>query len=203
MSENIDLQIDAAQTEHETHTASAPASSHGFSLATLMLIVTLVSVILGVTRLAPIIGLSMAIVALPAIVRTLIIRRHHAANLPATLANPIVHFAASGGIVLIAGLCAFVACLTAGFACGLVGLAGSAFFTSSMNHISAVSLVLGFAAGSSAALFTAYILVTNPDPNWGAFPKSTATRWERGIMLAAVTASVASIFALLFFGLPM
>jgi hypothetical protein len=178
-----------------TNTLRATAPPQSYSLATLMLIVTLVSIICGITSLAPGLGVVMWIVAVPALVRTAIVRRHRLASFRTEgLSNPIFDFAASCGVVLVAALCTSIGSPINGFAFGLIGSFVAAFVTQSAME---VGMWIGLVAGYFSGLFIAYILTTNPDPNWGAFPIASATRWERGIMASSIVLSVTAVLTFL------
>jgi hypothetical protein len=80
-----------------------------FSLETLFLVTTLIAVCLGTTLAAPGLGLLLVVVALPALIRTIIAgRQARAAEVPWTAAQKIAGFVAS--LVITAGIA------TAGFA---------------------------------------------------------------------------------------
>lgn len=84
-----------------------------FSLETLMLVITLIAVCLGMIMALPGVGILVAIVAAPALVRTLVAGyQDRAAGTPMTLSEKLLTFAASTGValaVLAAGSTAFAA----------------------------------------------------------------------------------------------
>jgi hypothetical protein len=81
-----------------------------FSLASLMMFVTLACVLLGVCTIAPGVGIPLAIVAPLAFVRTAILiqRRTTLGHRPHAVERAIL-FAASMGVVILAGLAAIIA----------------------------------------------------------------------------------------------
>jgi hypothetical protein len=92
-----------------------------FSLESLMLVITLISVCLGMLVAVPGLGVLVCIVAVPALIRTLIAgRQQKAATGPLGLQEKVLAFLASTGIVmgvLLAGVSAFaVACVGTCFA---------------------------------------------------------------------------------------
>jgi hypothetical protein len=96
-----------------------------FSLETLMLVITLFAVCLGVIMAAPGLGILVAIVAAPALVRTLVAGyQERKAGTPLTLGEKLLTFLASTGVslaVVITGWTAFAAaCLGSCFV--VVGL---------------------------------------------------------------------------------
>jgi hypothetical protein len=101
------------------------ASPAQFSLETLMLVITLIAVCLGVIMAAPGLGILVAIVAAPALVRTLVAGyQERRAGTPMTLSEKLLAFLASTGVavaVVVTGWTAFAAaCLGSCFV--LVGL---------------------------------------------------------------------------------
>lgn len=96
-----------------------------FSLETLMLVITLIAVCLGVIMAAPGWGVVLAIVAAPALVRTLVAGyQDRKAGTPMTLGEKLLTFLASTGVtlaVLVTGGTAFAAACAGSLfvACGL------------------------------------------------------------------------------------
>jgi len=84
-----------------------------FSLETLMLVITLIAVCLGMIMALPGVGILVAIVAAPALVRTLVAGyQDRKAGTPMTLGEKLLTFAASTGVtlaVLVTGGTAFAA----------------------------------------------------------------------------------------------
>ena len=109
--------------EAELVEPSSPLASHyvppkrvnpaQFSLETLMLVITLIAVCLGMIMALPGLGIVVAIVAAPALVRTLIAGyQDRQAGTPMTLGEKLLTFAASTGVtlaVLVTGGTAFAA----------------------------------------------------------------------------------------------
>jgi hypothetical protein len=96
-----------------------------FSLETLMLVITLIAVCLGMVMALPGLGVLVAIVAAPALVRTLIAGyQDRKAGTPMTLGEKLLTFLASTGVtvaVLVTGGTAFAAACAGSLfvACGL------------------------------------------------------------------------------------
>jgi hypothetical protein len=96
-----------------------------FSLETLMLVITLIAVCLGMIMAEPGVGVLVAIVAAPALVRTLIAGyQDRKAGTPMTLGEKLLTFTASTGValaVLVTGGTAFAAACAGSIfvACGL------------------------------------------------------------------------------------
>jgi hypothetical protein len=107
------------------------ASASQFSLESLMLVITLISVCLGMMVAVPGLGVLVCIVAVPALVRTLIVgRQRKEAATPLNLGEKVLTFFASTGImlgILLAGMSAFaVACVGTCFAAfGIANASGS------------------------------------------------------------------------------
>jgi hypothetical protein len=123
------------------------ASASQFSLESLMLVITLISVCLGMIVAAPGIGLLVVIVAVPALVRTLVVGRYRKeAASPLNLGEKVMAFLASTGIIIgimLAGLIAYwVACIGTCFA--VLGVAQTATEQSSAEFWAvSVSIVTG------------------------------------------------------------
>ena len=101
-----------------------------FSLETLLLVITLIAVCLGMIMALPGLGIVVAIVAAPALVRTLVAgHQERKAGTPMTLGEKLLTFAASTGVavaVLVTGGTAFAAaCVGSCFVAMGVSQAGS------------------------------------------------------------------------------
>jgi hypothetical protein len=69
------------------------STGHSYTLASLMLIVTLISVFLGVTVRSPALGTALAFLCVPALVRTIMIRaRLKARGLPMSFSDKVREF---------------------------------------------------------------------------------------------------------------
>jgi hypothetical protein len=122
-----------------------------FGLASIMLIITLAAVVLGVYKMAPGIGIALAIVAITALIPTCIIsRRKGAQDEPLSSAEQISYFVAWLGLALIvliaAGFAFFVTCFV-----GAITTIPSALnpnvgsdFTAVLVFSSIVALVVAF-----------------------------------------------------------
>jgi hypothetical protein len=115
---------------------SAGKAKFQFSLASIMLIITLVAVILGAWRMDPRLGIVLAILAIPALIFTCIIAsRRRACGQPFSIAKKIGVFAAwlCSGAIIVLGACIITYCTyMALYARGsdpdsLVGLEASGF----------------------------------------------------------------------------
>jgi hypothetical protein len=103
----------------ESPFAAERRAGRQFSLSSLMLTITLLAVVLGVARISPGIGIGLAIVATPALLRTCVAAvRRKSRGRPMTPREKLSVFAASLGVVLtivVAAGAAFYATCWAGF----------------------------------------------------------------------------------------
>ncbi|MCA9101693.1 MAG: hypothetical protein KDA63_11110 [Planctomycetales bacterium] len=91
--------VETADVVDRAPPALAPRGQ--FSLATLLLVTTFVAVLLGVTARAPGLGVTLAIVATPALIKTARIgHRRKAAGAPLSAGDKAITFAAALGIVI-------------------------------------------------------------------------------------------------------
>ncbi len=130
-------------------------SAFQFSLASLMLFVTLCAVVLGAFSIAPIIGIGLAVLSTPALVWTAVsATRRRARGEPMSPGQKVGAFAAALGIVL-------VICIAAGIAfcgtCLVWFLAG----TSMGRRLDNLGLWLGVGVivGSIAALLVLFVAI--------------------------------------------
>jgi hypothetical protein len=109
------------------YVAPQPLAEHAaaqFSLDTLFLIITLVAVCLGAFLLAPGLGVLLALVGAPALVRTMIAgARRRQAGAPLTTGQKIGAFALSFALVFAVGWAGLIAFFSVCLATGLAGLA--------------------------------------------------------------------------------
>jgi hypothetical protein len=118
---------DASPFASPPSAAQAPARPVQFSLDTLFLAITLVAVCLGTTLAAPGLGFLLIVVAVPAVIRTIVARvRVGTADHRPTTGEKIVGFLASFGItaaVMTAGFATFavVAATTVALCVGVIG----------------------------------------------------------------------------------
>jgi hypothetical protein len=128
----------------------APAAAARFSLASLMLVVTLAAVLFGVIAMRPGIGIALAVLSLPALVRTVGIQvRRREAGAPLAPLDRAMAFLASlavATVIAVAAGASFVAI------CFPVGLA--AFGTDSAP-LAVVGWILGIVAGLVVGFFLA------------------------------------------------
>jgi hypothetical protein len=140
---------------------AAAATISGFSLATLMLVVTLVSIICGLSVVAPGVGLAAAAIALPALARTAMIRRHacpdHAAN---TLRDRLDLFLGSVGFVIVFGLASGICCFATCWPGFFVGSWIGQLWEQGDYPGIATGLVFGFTAGGLVACLIGYFALT-------------------------------------------
>lgn len=133
-----------------------------FSIATLMLVTTLVAVCLGVGMLAPGLGILLAIVATPALVRTVVAdSRTKAAGWPFTMTKKIETFIVSlflAGAVGMAGVVAFMGACTVGL------MASGAFVSSSGPSGDAFGVALFLGAVAAIGVMGWLFWVTRPQP---------------------------------------
>lgn len=121
-----------------------------FSLATILLVITLIAVCLGVFRMSPGFGLAMIAFSVPALIRTFFAgAQQKRAGQRLTVADKLTAFAASMGIMVLIGIAAVIAFQIACWGtCGLI--AATTPDPSSANE--EALLVLSVGAGSLAAL---------------------------------------------------
>jgi len=100
----------AACTHCEAQANSVPDLPTRFSLSTLMLLMTLASICLGVTAIAPGVGIALIVLAVPAAIRTwdMVGRRLHR-GVAAPTADKIRLFLLSLGLATIIGLAGSIA----------------------------------------------------------------------------------------------
>jgi hypothetical protein len=182
--------IDVATSE------SAAPPSPGFSLATLLLVVTLVSIICGLTALAPGAGIAAGIVAVPALVRTALIARHRRSDRALeNLAGKLALFFASLGFVSVFGLASGVCCYTACWGGFLAGsLVGQLWERGAYAGLG-TGMVVGFGVGGIVACVLGYIAMTR-----FALPVTAQeiSRVEKGIVALATCLAVVGGFVLFF-----
>ena len=130
-----------------------------FSLATLMLTVTLVAVILGAFRVAPGAGIVLVIIVTPAWLRTcLSVARRKARGRPMTPAEKLGGFAGSVGVVVIVGVAAGIAFYATCWAGFFGGAAVSSLWARGYDSIGwglGTGVILGLVAG----LVVGYLLI--------------------------------------------
>jgi hypothetical protein len=136
-----------------------------FSLETLMLVITLIAVCLGVIMAAPGLGILVAVVAAPALVRTLVAGyQERKAGRPMTLGEKLLTFLASTGVslaVLVTGWTAFAAaCLGSCFvAVGLESAArGSGWWQGNADTIFFVLFAVSGTIGLATAGWIYWVL---------------------------------------------
>jgi len=145
-------------------TSATPA--HGFSLASLMMFVTLASVVLGVSTIAPGIGIPLGIIALLAWGRTAtVIRLRKRRHQETTIGEKAGLFAASLGVVVTAGVAtaiAFFATCFAGFWAGAA--AGGALGAQGYDPLG-WGFVTGGLIGGVVGLWVFYRLMKRMTPS--------------------------------------
>lgn len=122
--------------------------SQSFSLSTLLLLVTLVSLGLGVATIAPGLAILLAILVVPALIRTSgIVGRRQQRGAPARAEEKIRFFLGSLGVVTAIGVAAwitfFVVCLGGGFGTLALARAPAQF---------PMALLIGVGGGALAAI---------------------------------------------------
>jgi hypothetical protein len=126
--------------------ARPPLHGHpaSFSLQSVMLVVTLAALVLGSFSIAPGLGIFLAIVSVPALIRTAImVRRSESHGVAADAKSRAITFAASLAVVAVAGVAASIAF---GIVCTTSGLV--ALGTTNIDSwIIAVPLLLGGSVG--------------------------------------------------------
>jgi hypothetical protein len=141
-------------------TAHSALHSHptSFSLQSSLLVVTLVALVLGSFSIAPGLGIFLAIISVPALIRTaIVVRRGESQGVAADAKGKAVMFAASLAVVAVAGVAASVAF---GIVCTGSGLLAIPLMDSA-NWILALPFILGGCAG----LFVFYRVMKSYSPN--------------------------------------
>jgi hypothetical protein len=147
---------DVAPEQAGIHFIPAPGPARGFHLNSLMLVIALVAIVLGVWRAAWGLGILVAIVAVPASLRTWgMVAEKHAHNQPVRLDEKILAFLGSIGVVLAIGLAAIIAfygtCLVA------VGL--GSFGSATGNYdLSIIFFFGGIGLGILVAIFAGILV---------------------------------------------
>jgi hypothetical protein len=123
-----------------------------FSLSTMFLWTTLVAVVMGVAGVAPGLAILLAILSLPAALRTIgmVGRRTRQSGRSPTVGEKVELFAASLGIVFVIFIGA-AAAFTA--TCFPLGLAGFAANGENMSGAFIIAILVGIVAGAIAAYF--------------------------------------------------
>lgn len=106
-------------------------SELNFSLATLLLVITLICVLLGVTMAAPGLGILLGILSLPAFVRSAAaVRSEQSRGMHPGVAYKIFHYVISLGVLFLVGVIAFfTACaIPLGWAATTYGLFSEEWF---------------------------------------------------------------------------
>lgn len=136
-----------------------PRAAYQFGISTLLLIMTLFAVLCGVLSMSPGLGIVLAIVATPALVRTgMTAVRRKVRGRPMTVPEKLGTFAGSVGVVMIIGVGAGAAFLATCF----TGLVGGAATTSLWNEgytPMILGLITGVVLGGIAGLYAGYRLI--------------------------------------------
>ena len=127
-------------------TRSVPAT---YSLATILLVITLIAVCLGVFRLSPGFGVAIVCFTVPALIRSIVVGvQHKRAGARLTIGEKLTAFAASLGIMVLVGIAGFIA-----FQIACWGTCGVFAATSSSRSAPSESLfIVSVSIGSLAAL---------------------------------------------------
>jgi hypothetical protein len=193
-----DIQSSRSGPETNVPTITPAAiSSRGFSLASLMLVVTLACIICGAFSVAPGLGLLLTAAAVPALARTAVILKHQSpADQSARIAHRVVAFASSLGAVILVGIAAgvagFVCCWGGFFSGGVIG----ALWEKGEYRGLMTGIVSGIALGGIAAAIVGYVAL------WATIrlPKGKIERRDKLILAAAVVLMVLLAYALFFSG---
>ncbi|HUE74374.1 MAG TPA: hypothetical protein VMP01_26060 [Pirellulaceae bacterium] len=113
-------------------TRSVPTT---FSLATILLVITLIAVCLGVFRLSPGFGIAVVCFAVPALIRSVVVGvQQKRAGERQSIGEKLTAFAASLGIMLLVGIAGFIAFQIACWGtCGLITATASSSASSAPN----------------------------------------------------------------------
>ena len=127
------------------------AASQQFSLATILLVITLIAVCLGVLRISPGFGIAVLVFAVPALIRTVVVGAQvKSVGQRLSIGEKLTAFAASLGIMILVGIAGVVAFQIACWGtCGVIMLTADAAGASSPNES---ILYISVAIGSLAAL---------------------------------------------------
>jgi hypothetical protein len=190
------LSRDEAAISVENSELRAPGPSRGFSLATLLLIVTLVSLVCGLSALAPGAGLAAGIFALPAFVRTALIARHRSSDRTLDhLTGKLALFFGSLGFVAVFGLASGVCCYAACWGGFVAGASVGQLWESGSYAGLATGMVVGFGIGGIVASVLGYFAITR----FGlSIPADEISRVEKGIVAVATCLAVVGGFVLFF-----
>jgi hypothetical protein len=188
---------DAAKSGAPSSTDS-PVSQCGFSLATMLLVVTIVSIVCGLAAIAPGLGLAAAIIAAPALARTAIVARHHPApNSIDKLVGKISLFAGSVLFTTVfgvaAGVCCYATCWAGFFAGAFVGQ----LWERGAYRGLGTGLVVGFGTGGIVASVLAYMAMTRIGLP---FPSKRIALGEKSVAIGVIILAVVGGF-FLFFGM--
>ena len=131
--------------------ASAVRQPQSFGLATLMLVVTLISVVMGLTALAPGLGILLIVLLTPAMVRTFgIVGRQKAKGRQVAAAHKIGTLFASLAVVTVIGSASVGAFLVTCFPIGLAAYGGKAGDNEARIFL---AFIVGFGAAGIVGVF--------------------------------------------------
>jgi hypothetical protein len=180
-------------------TADPPASHRGFSLATMLLVVTIVSIVCGFAAIAPGLGLAAAIIAAPALARTAIIARHHpSSDSIDKLSGKISLFASSVAFTAVFGVAAGVCCYATCWPSFFLGAWIGQLWERGQYAGLGTGFVVGFGTSGIVASVLAYMAMTRIGLP---FPAGRLTHGEKLVALGVIVPAVVGGF-LLFFSLP-
>lgn len=136
-----------------------PRAAYQFGISTLLLIMTLFAVLCGVLSMSPGLGVVLAIVATPALVRTGITAvRRKVRGRPMTVPEKLGAFAGSLGVVVIIGVGAGVAFYATCWA-GFFGGAATISLWDRGYTALFVGLIIGVVLGGIVGLYAGYRLI--------------------------------------------
>jgi hypothetical protein len=188
---------DAGESAAPSSTDS-PAPHRGFSLATMLLVVTIVSIVCGLAAIAPGLGLAAAIIAAPALARAAIVARHHPS--PSSidkLSGKISLFAGSVLFTTVfgvaAGVCCYATCWPGFFVGALVGQLWERGTYAGLG----TGFVVGFGTGGIVACVLGYMAMTRIGLP---FPRNQIAFGEKLVAVGVIILAVVGGF-FLFFGL--
>lgn len=142
--------------------SGAPAPAQQFSLATILLVITLIAVCLGTFRISPGFGIAVICFSVPALIRTVVVGvQNKSVGQRLTIGDKLRVFAASLGIMVLVGIAAFVAFQIACWGtCGLITAANSRSLPSDAGFMTSVVI------GSIAALAIGIWILWLTRPRW-------------------------------------
>jgi len=171
----------------------APGS---FSLATLMLFVTLAAIVCGVISLAPGLGIALGLIMIPVLAHTAILAQNEReVGHLVSASGTIMMFLSSLVLVCISGIAAGVAFGVTCFAGGLTGLAAGSAVGGGYGAIG-VGVIAGVGLGCVAGIYVEYRAMLALERSRGI----KLSRRNKVILVVAITLAIAGALVACFWG---